>query len=95
MALNVSMMGLSWIGVLALGALAEVVGAATTVLIAAIVSGTVSLAILEQKQRRFLRERPGDSHPLPFPTRQAIHPSIGERHAIAGSEAFIDDGLIF
>lgn len=45
MSLRVSMQGLSWIGVLALGALAEFVGAATTVLIAAIVSGTVSLII--------------------------------------------------
>jgi MFS family permease len=54
MALNVSMMGLSWIGVLALGALAEVVGAATTVLIAAIVSGTVSVAIFARM--RSLRE---------------------------------------
>ena len=45
MSLRVSMMGLSWIGVLALGALAEIVGAANTVLIAAIVSGIISLVI--------------------------------------------------
>ncbi|MBI2855473.1 MAG: MFS transporter [Chloroflexi bacterium] len=45
MSMRVSMQGLSWIGVLALGALAELVGAANTVLIAAIVSGLVSVAI--------------------------------------------------
>ena len=45
MSLQVSMMGLSWIGVLALGGLAEFVGAANTVLIASIVSGLISLAI--------------------------------------------------
>ena len=54
MALNVSMMGLSWIGVLALGALAELVGPANTVLIAALVSGLVSLAIFAKM--RSLRE---------------------------------------
>jgi MFS family permease len=45
MSLRVSMQGLSWIGVLALGGLAEFVGAATTVLIAAVVSGLASLAV--------------------------------------------------
>ena len=45
MSLRVSMQGLSWIGVLALGGLAEFVGAATTVLVAAIISGLVSIII--------------------------------------------------
>ncbi|MBI2856450.1 MAG: hypothetical protein HYX93_06355, partial [Chloroflexi bacterium] len=45
MSMRVSMQGLSWIGVLMLGALAEFVGAANTVLIAATVSGLVSVAI--------------------------------------------------
>ena len=45
MSLRVSIMGLSWIGVLVLGALAEVIGAANTVLVGAIVSGTVSAVI--------------------------------------------------
>ena len=54
MSLRVSMQGLSWIGVLALGGLAEVVGAATTVLIAAVVSGLVSVAIFARM--RSLRE---------------------------------------
>ena len=54
MSLRVSMQGLSWIGVLALGGLAEFVGAATTVLIAAVVSGLVSVAIFARM--RSLRE---------------------------------------
>ena len=54
MSLRVSMQGLSWIGVLALGGLAEFVGAANTVLIAAVVSGLVSLAIFASM--RSLRE---------------------------------------
>ena len=45
MSLQVSMMGLSWIGVLALGALAEFVGAANTMAIGAVVSGVISVAI--------------------------------------------------
>jgi hypothetical protein len=48
MSLRVSMQGLSWIGVLALGGLAEFVGAATTVLIAAVVSGLVSVVIFSR-----------------------------------------------
>jgi len=54
MSLRVSMQGLSWIGVLALGGLAEFVGAATTVLIAAVISGLVSVAIFTRM--RSLRE---------------------------------------
>ena len=54
MSLRVSMQGLSWIGVLALGGLAEFVGAANTVLIAAVVSGLVSVAIFARM--RSLRE---------------------------------------
>jgi MFS family permease len=55
MSMRVSTQGLSWIGVLALGGLAELVGAANTVLIAAIVSGLVSVAIfaLMPSLRRF------------------------------------------
>ena len=45
MSLQVSLMGLSWIGVLALGGLAEFVGAAYTMAIGAIVSGVVSVII--------------------------------------------------
>ena len=45
MALQVSIQGLSWIGVLAMGGLAEIVGASDTVLIGALVSGFVSLVI--------------------------------------------------
>ena len=54
MSLFVSMQGLRWIGVLALGGLAEFVGAANTVLIAAIVSGVVSVLIFARM--RSLRE---------------------------------------
>jgi len=54
MSLRVSIMGLSWIGVLILGALAEIIGAANTVLIGAIVSGTVSMVIFAKM--RSLRE---------------------------------------
>ena len=45
MGLQVSIQGLSWMGVLALGALAEFVGAATTVVIGASVSGLVAVGI--------------------------------------------------
>ncbi len=54
MALQVSIQGLSWIGVLVLGGLAEFVGAANTVLIGALVSGFVSLTIFARM--RSLRE---------------------------------------
>jgi MFS family permease len=54
MSLFVSMQGLRWIGVLALGGLAEFVGAANTVLIAAIISGVVSVLIFARM--RSLRE---------------------------------------
>ncbi|MBI4198173.1 MAG: MFS transporter [Chloroflexi bacterium] len=45
MSLRVSIQGLSWIGVLMLGALAEVVGAVNTMLIGASVSGMVAVVI--------------------------------------------------
>lgn len=45
MSMRVSVQGLSWIGVLAMGGLAEFVGAANTVLIGAVVAGLVSVAI--------------------------------------------------
>ena len=54
MSLRVSIMGLSWIGVLVLGALAEIVGAANTVLIGAIVSGIISMMIFAKMKN--LRE---------------------------------------
>ncbi|MBI2855471.1 MAG: MFS transporter [Chloroflexi bacterium] len=45
MSLQISMQGLSWIGVLALGALAEFVGAAHTMAIGAVVSGLITVFV--------------------------------------------------